>query len=65
MELADVAREIADRDLYRRRKDGEAPPAYQIGMRVRKYPHWFESRGPGGAQIRLLPGGPGGSVTGV
>jgi len=28
------------------------------GMRVRRYPQWFEARGPGGAQVRLVPGGP-------
>lgn len=45
MELDDVARELAERDLYRRPKDGQPPPSYQLGMRVRKYPHWVERGG--------------------
>ena len=31
-------------------------------MRVRKYRDWLEARGPSGAQIRLVPGGPGEAV---
>src|SRR3954453_19284717 len=58
----DVASELAERELYLRPKDGQPPPSYQLGMRVRKYPHWFESRGPSSAQIRLVPGGPGETV---
>jgi hypothetical protein len=63
MDRDQLARELAERDLYRRPKDGQPPPSYQLGMRVRRYPHWFEARGPGGAQVRLAPGGPGASVT--
>ena len=36
-----VSSEIASRKLYYRR-DGDFPPPYQIGMRVRKYPHLFD-----------------------
>jgi hypothetical protein len=63
MDRDDLARELAERDLYRRPKDGQPPPSYQLGMRVRRYPHWFEARGPSSAQIRLVPGGPGTSIT--
>jgi hypothetical protein len=62
MDRDEVARQVAAQGLYLRPKDGEPPPSYQIGMRARKYPHWFESRGPGGGQIRLIPSGPGQSV---
>ena len=64
MDREKVAHKIARRDLYRRAKGGQPPPAYQVGMRVRKYPHWFEARGAGGTEIRLAPGGPGESITG-
>ena len=64
MDLDDIARELAERDVYRRPKDGQPPPSYQLGMRARKYPQWVDARGPGGAQIRLAPGGAGASVTG-
>ena len=57
-----VARELAERELYLRPKDGQPPPSWQLGMRVRKYRDWFEARGPTGAQIRLVPGGPGEAV---
>jgi hypothetical protein len=57
-----VARELAERELYLRPKDGQPPPSWQLGMRVRKYRDWFEARGPSGAQIRLVPGGPGEAV---
>ncbi len=62
VDLDEVASELARRELYLRPKDGQPPPSYQLGMRVRKYPHWFESRGPSGAQIRLVRGGPGEGV---
>src|SRR5688572_24898299 len=58
----EVACVLAEREIYLRPKDGLPPPSYQLGMRVRKRPDWFEARGPGGAQIRLVPGGPGESV---
>jgi hypothetical protein len=61
IERDQVAREIGEQQLYRRGKDGLPPPSYQIGMRARRYSHWFEARGPGGSQIRLVPGGPGAS----
>ena len=51
-----------ERDLYLRPQDGQPPPSWQLGMRVRKYRDWFEARGPSGAQIRLVPGGPGEAV---
>jgi hypothetical protein len=57
-----VALELAEHELYLRPKDGQPPPSWQLGMRVRKYRDWFEARGPSGAQIRLVPGGPGEAV---
>lgn len=38
MDLDDIARELAERDLYRRPKDDQPPPSYQLGMRARNYP---------------------------
>src|SRR5206468_7294203 len=55
MDVEELERELAHRELYVRPKDGKPPPAYQLRLRAKNYPHWFEARGPGRQQIRLVP----------
>jgi hypothetical protein len=36
-----IAQRIAERDLYRRKVDGQRPPEKQVGWRIHKYPELF------------------------
>lgn len=48
----DLAREIAQRDLYRRKDGGHAPPT-QLRARAAKYPHLLEASDDGSGRIGL------------
>jgi|SRR5215218_7009160 len=51
----ELAREIAERDLYRQR-DGGPAPSDQLRLRARKYDHLFEGSDPTYTRIRLRSG---------
>lgn len=54
----EIAREIAQRDLFRRPSDGSHPPSDQLRLRARKpeYQHLFECSDSRCSNIRLRPG---------
>jgi hypothetical protein len=52
MSSEDLARLIAERDLYRR-PDGEHPPPHQLRARAVKYPHLLEAKDDGSGRIAL------------
>lgn len=54
MDRGELAREIADRDLYRQRA-GAAAPSAQLRLRARKYDHLFEGSDKAYTRIRLRP----------
>ena len=43
LKASQIAREIAERDLWRRPSDGEHPRGSQVSARVRQYPALFQS----------------------
>ena len=51
----DLARVIAERDLYRRR-DGQHAPAHQLRARAVRYPHLLEASDDGSGRISLATG---------
>lgn len=53
VKASQIAREIAERDLWRRPKDGAHPRGSQVGARARQYPSLFQSSDLG---IRLRTG---------
>lgn len=55
MDRDEIAREIAERDLFRRPSDGRHPPSDQIRLRVRSpsYADLFECADPGCDRVRL------------
>jgi hypothetical protein len=52
MHSEDLARVIAERDLYRR-GDGQHPPAHQLRARAVRYPHLLEAGDDGSGRIAL------------
>jgi hypothetical protein len=58
MDRDDIAREIAQRGLFRRPSDGAHPPSDQLRLRARKpeYQHLFECSDTRCTRIRLRPG---------
>jgi hypothetical protein len=52
MHSEDLARVIAERDLYRRR-DGQHPSAHQLRARAGRYPHLLEASDDGSGRIAL------------
>jgi hypothetical protein len=53
MRASAIAREIAERDLWRRPSDGAHPPGSQISARVRRYPELFQTSDLG-IRLRML-----------
>jgi hypothetical protein len=49
----EIARRVADHDLYRRPKDGAYPRSGQVAARVNQYPALFERRGDDPIEVRL------------
>jgi len=49
---SELSEEIARRELYARRKDGEAARAKQINARARQYPQLFELDSSGLVRLR-------------
>lgn len=58
MDRDQIAREIAERDLFRRPSDGAHPPSDQLRLRARKYPHLFDCSDTRCSRIRLRSGTP-------
>lgn len=56
MDRDQIAREIAERDLFRRPSDGAHPPSDQLRLRARKYSHLFECSDTRCSRIRLRSG---------
>jgi hypothetical protein len=58
MDRDDIAREIAQRDLFRRPSDGRHPPSDQLRLRARKpeYQHLFECSDSRCSKIRMRRG---------
>lgn len=56
MDRDEMAREIAQRDLFQRPSDGEHPPGDQLRLHARKYQHLFECSDTRCSRIRLRSG---------
>lgn len=53
MSLEELASRIADLDLYRRPKDGEHAEAFQLRLRARQYPQYFEGDDSKFSRVRM------------